>query len=308
MSGNSHETRNINFTQPAIMFVFRICALAAKGIVSQSLFLGSLVFLLPVASTSAFAQNSDPKEALQQKLAQTFTATAVSPNRHYIVTPGSILVLAKDGMMMYSVDSPLPPSNSYKNGKISQGMGGFGRDLIITGLTHGGGTAANYPQRKFGVAEKLWVSQMAVQKDSIAFVLYSEPDANNIRYYGELKFQFAKRSMPSPDDALKTIGDVLTVQPPDNAASAGGQQQPPADQAPAVRPSGDQSFSTIAPPPPPADEPVPPPKTISQGDAKDQVIATFGRPQKVVLLGTKEIDYYPDMKVTFVNGKVTDVQ
>jgi len=28
----------------------------------------------------------------------------------------------------------------------------------------------------------------------------------------------------------------------------------------------------------------------------------------VVKLGTKEIDVYPDMKVTFVNNKVTDVQ
>lgn len=37
-------------------------------------------------------------------------------------------------------------------------------------------------------------------------------------------------------------------------------------------------------------------------------MATFGQPQKVANLGAKEIYYYPDMKVTFVNGKVTDVQ
>ena len=37
-------------------------------------------------------------------------------------------------------------------------------------------------------------------------------------------------------------------------------------------------------------------------------MATFGQPQKVVKLGTKDIYYYSDMKVTFVNGKVTDVQ
>jgi hypothetical protein len=38
------------------------------------------------------------------------------------------------------------------------------------------------------------------------------------------------------------------------------------------------------------------------------VIASLGQPQKVVQLGAKEIDFYPDLKVTFVNGKVTDVQ
>ena len=37
-------------------------------------------------------------------------------------------------------------------------------------------------------------------------------------------------------------------------------------------------------------------------------MAIFGQPSKVVKLGTKEIDVYPDMKVTFVNNKVTDVQ
>jgi hypothetical protein len=38
------------------------------------------------------------------------------------------------------------------------------------------------------------------------------------------------------------------------------------------------------------------------------VIASLGQPQKIVQLGAKEIDYYPDMKVTFLNGKVSDVQ
>jgi hypothetical protein len=38
------------------------------------------------------------------------------------------------------------------------------------------------------------------------------------------------------------------------------------------------------------------------------VVIIMGQPQKVVSLGTKEIDYYPDMKVIFINGKVTDVQ
>jgi hypothetical protein len=31
-------------------------------------------------------------------------------------------------------------------------------------------------------------------------------------------------------------------------------------------------------------------------------------PSKVVQLGPKEIDFFPDMKVTFVQGKVADVK
>ena len=62
----------------------------------------------------------------------------------------------------------------------------------------------------------------------------------------------------------------------------------------------EQALAPIAPPPPP--------KTISVGQTKDEVIAIFGQPQKVVKLPTKEMLYYPDMKVTLVEAKVTDVQ
>lgn len=39
-----------------------------------------------------------------------------------------------------------------------------------------------------------------------------------------------------------------------------------------------------------------------------RVSASFGAPTKVIVLPTKEIDFYQDMKVTFVNGKVSNVQ
>jgi hypothetical protein len=69
----------------------------------------------------------------------------------------------------------------------------------------------------------------------------------------------------------------------------------------------------IAPPPPP-DAPVSdapsdaPPLTISVGQTEDEVIAAFGQPVKIAKIGVKEIFYYKDMKVTFTNGKVSNVQ
>jgi len=83
-------------------------------------------------------------------------------------------------------------------------------------------------------------------------------------------------------------------------------QQPASQNAVAAAPVAPPP--PIAPPPPPADEPIAPPPTISLGQTKDQVQASFGQPVRVVKLGTKEIEYFKDMKVTFVNGKVTDVQ
>jgi hypothetical protein len=67
-------------------------------------------------------------------------------------------------------------------------------------------------------------------------------------------------------------------------------------------------MAPIAPPPPPPDQPAAPPKTIKVGQSKDVVIATWGQPTKDIKLASKEILVYPDMKVTFVAGKVSDVQ
>lgn len=51
-----------------------------------------------------------------------------------------------------------------------------------------------------------------------------------------------------------------------------------------------------------------PPKTISMGQTIDEVTAAIGPPKSIVNLATKKIYVYPDLKVTFVHGKVSDVQ
>jgi peptidyl-prolyl cis-trans isomerase A (cyclophilin A) len=57
------------------------------------------------------------------------------------------------------------------------------------------------------------------------------------------------------------------------------------------------------PPPPPAD-----PTEIAEGQTIDEVAAALGQPLKKAKVGNKEIYYYKDLKVSFVNGKVKDVQ
>jgi hypothetical protein len=67
-------------------------------------------------------------------------------------------------------------------------------------------------------------------------------------------------------------------------------------------------LAPIAPPPPPPDQPAAPPPTVGLGMSTDQVIAILGQPARIANVGTKAIYSYPSLKVTFVNGKVTDVQ
>jgi hypothetical protein len=64
-------------------------------------------------------------------------------------------------------------------------------------------------------------------------------------------------------------------------------------------------MQAIAPPPPPPDAP---PPSIELGQTKDQVTTGFGQPLRIANLGAKTIFYYKDMKVTFTNGKVSNVE
>jgi hypothetical protein len=50
------------------------------------------------------------------------------------------------------------------------------------------------------------------------------------------------------------------------------------------------------------------PPSVSIGQSKAQVTASFGQPLKVTKAGAKEVFYYKDMKVTFTNGKVSGVE
>jgi len=69
-------------------------------------------------------------------------------------------------------------------------------------------------------------------------------------------------------------------------------------------PPAQPQYGDIAPPPPP---PAPAP-TISLGETKAEVTAAFGEPARKAVLGPKEIFVYKDMKVTFTNGKVSNVE
>jgi len=60
--------------------------------------------------------------------------------------------------------------------------------------------------------------------------------------------------------------------------------------------------------PAPIAAPEAPPANIDLGQTIDQVTGALGQPKSVVNLGSKKIYVYKDMKITFKDGKVSDVQ
>lgn len=257
-----------------------------------------LTFAVLLVGLSPWAQAQDSKAEIQRKLDALFVLTKTTDDKTDIVKPGSVLVLHKDGLVMYSVETKVAPTSTYKDGKLSMGFAAtFASDFAL-GQVQQGLNHLTVTQRKFVDGEKFWVTGFTVKDDGVTFAFFSDPYAD-VRYIGQVKFPFAKKSVPTADDFLKTVAEVITAEAP-------AEEKPAAPQQPDAPPAN--PVAPVAPPPPPADAPPAPPKTVSLGQTKDQVVAILGQPVKIAKVGTKEIDYYADMKVIFVKGVVTDIQ
>jgi hypothetical protein len=283
-------------------------------------------------------QVGDPATLIKEKLVSQIKLTKATDAHDDIVTAGDVVQLHKDGLMMCSSAGSYAFSNSYQNGVLIGTLNNRAKDAaknFVRGkLPFGGGNggvsdAANNgcASRKFVSGEKFWITDIRIAKDNSGIIVSTFSDAyNNIRYYGEIKFPFpSKASVPPVDDEVKTVAEVLTVVPSDDAGkgqSSGASQSSSGDKqsgnsqgasgaaepAPAVAAAPAPPLAPIAPPPPPSD-PVPQQtKSIAVGQTKNDVLATWGQPAKDIKLSSKEIFVYPDMKVTFVGGKVSDVQ
>lgn len=149
--------------------------------------------------------------------------------------------------------------------------------------------------RSFQTGEKVYFTKIEVKpkNDKVSLKIVACDTCNGTNpptyYKSQVDFQFAKGYLAMSDAAKieETIGEVFTV---DAATTEPPQAAPPAPAAP-------------APSPVPAA-----PVSIKLGQTPDQVVAALGQPEKKVDLGAKQIYVYKDLKVTFVNGKVSDVQ
>ncbi len=245
-----------------------------------------LILILALAGASPSLYGQDQKAEIQKRLSSEFKRTTLTADRSDVAKAGTVLTLHKDNLLMCSMDAHASPTNTYKNGAISMGLGAtMSWNMALSTV---GQQAASIPQRKFVSGEKIWLADFQVKEDGVYLLFYSDP-FDNVRYYAQLKFPVSKGAFPPADTMMKTIAEVVT----DDSAT---QEAAPADSAPPQAPAaGGQAPAAAT-------------KTIALGQTEDEVVRILGAPQKKVNLGTKEIYFYPDMKVIFISGKVADVQ
>ncbi len=134
---------------------------------------------------------------------------------------------------------------------------------------------------------------------------------------GELKKKQGQSGMPAlpasaSGEPVKANFASAAPPPDQNAATEISQQSQAADQAEkeALNQPQDSGSAQVASAtaPAPLSAPAAPPTEISMGQSIDAVTAALGQPKDIVDLGAKKIYIFKDMKVTFKDGKVSDVQ
>ena len=266
-----------------------------------------LVALIVVGITPCVVVAQAPAVPLEDQLKAQYTLVKMGADTGgaAVVDEGTILVIKKGGILSvpYSDQNIVP--TKYENGAVHSP-----NNMVMKGLGFGmGKLGRTQTTRLMQAGEKVYPSRIAVNlpKDQVTIGVIACDSCNNVSpttfYKADVIFQFAKGSLgtTSPSQVEDTIAGLLNID--DSPGDQGGEQGGNGngnDQQGGNQGGGGGQAQQQAPPPEP--------QQIEKGQTTDQVKAAIGVPDKIVNLGAKQIYVYKDIKVTFINGKVSDVQ
>jgi hypothetical protein len=255
---------------------------------------------------AAIAQD-DLVTGLKQKLRLTeINMQGVAAN------PGTVLTIEADGINAEPYPTMITFENPVVDGQVKQRSKGFG-------LLRSTNSQVLQPGQKVYIT-KINASSQSHDDDLKITILtcdavlatygsnYSQYQTAK-RYSGTLAFKMPKGSLAqlSVDDAAKMVEAVLSVNPADQgrARDSGTVARSCEPHCAVSTTTGTVVGSAVVAAPAGAPATAP---TIALGQTIAQVTATMGSPQQIIDLGAKKIYKYPDMKVIFMNGQVSDVQ
>ncbi|MGB2621594.1 MAG: hypothetical protein WA857_06475 [Candidatus Acidiferrum sp.] len=226
-----------------------------------------------------------------------------------VIEPGTILDIKKGGILSYPTSNARPFATVYKDGT----MHAPAATHIPSWMPHASSVPGQVSDTKFlTVGEKVYATKIEVQeKDKVAVFIIECDSCNNVQdpslRRAQVVFQYPKGYLKNADagQVSDLIEEALSVDTGGDSSQQQGQgdqgQQNQGDQGqPAQGAQGQQQDAPA--------QPAQPPPTIQLGQTTDQVVAIMGQPDKIVDLKTKQIYVYKDLKVTFVKGKVSDVE
>ena len=245
--------------------------------VRSAIALGLVWVVATIGVRSAHAQDASTSSLVDQLKMQYKLAKMGSDSSGWsVVEAGTVLVIQKGGILGVPQANLTMAPATYKEGDLHP-PNGFAVALV-----------GEYT-RQLPIGDKVYITKMDVngKNNKIMLTIVECDSCNGIQqhsaYKSQVAFQFPKDYLNKAD--ASQVKDVITLV---LAPDAPGQQEQAQQQEP------DQFAST--------------PQPIQLGQTMDQVKAAWGQPERTVDLGKKQIFVYKDLKITFVDGRVTDVQ
>lgn len=246
---------------------------------------GALLLALGFAGAIAQAQGT-----LQADLEKQYTLTKMGSDStgDVVVSAGKVLVLQKSGVLGVPYNNMVFCPSHFQDGNLKPPN---------TMCKMSVAKVSKY----INSGEKVYVTHIEIipKDEKVIFSIVECDTCNNVQSASQMKsqivFHYPKGYLESADSGqvADLIGQVFT----DDTASGGDAQQAQGGQQ--------QAAPTAA---APAPTPAQPPASVQMGMTPDQVVGILGQPDKIVNLGAKQLYIYKDLKVTFMNGKVTDAQ
>jgi uncharacterized membrane protein YgcG len=233
-----------------------------------------------------------------------------------VVEEGTILVVKKGGILGTAYTDTNVFATHYENGAVHS-PNPLGQKALGFGL---GKLGKQAPTTQFFQANvKVYPSKITVNlpKDQVIIGIIDCDSCNNVDpktfFKADVVFQFPHGTLATanPSNVEDTIAGLLATD--DSGGDQGNNQQGGNQQGGNGNNQGGNNQGGgggnggggggQAQQDPPQE-----PQQIEKGQTPDQVKAAIGTPDKIVNLGAKQIYVYKDIKVTFLNGKVSDVQ
>jgi uncharacterized membrane protein YgcG len=237
-----------------------------------------------------------------------------------VIEAGTILDIKKGGILSVPYgDQSGAMATKYQDGTVHSPNAG---SMKLRGFALGK-FGKQQTTQFFQVGSKVYPTKIQVNadKDQVVMGIVSCDSCNNISpttfYKADVVFQFgkgalAKMSAPQVEDAiagLLAIDDNQNSQGNTNDQGNGGNGNDQGNNNGGNNGGNDQGGGGNGGGGGQAqNQPAPEPAQIEKGMTPDQVKNAIGMPDKIINLGSKQIYVYKDIKVTFLAGKVSDVQ
>lgn len=254
----------------------------------SSTWIAALLFLLGISTIAAAQDGSGGPLADELKKEYKLTKLGIDTSGITVTQPGAVFVLEKGGVLGVPTANLAIGQATYKDGELH---GPSASQVMFLGQA----------TKLFPIGEKVYVVKVDInpKKDKVALTIMECDSCNGAQqassYKAQINFQFPKDYLAGAD-----AGQVKDVISQVLAPDSGSNDPPGQNQNQQQAPSQQQA-------PPPEAAPAAT-QTIQLGQTPDQVEAALGPPEKKVNLGAMQIYVYKDLKITFVNGKVSDVQ